>query len=675
DYDPRYEPQLDDPPLPGEHEGRPARDPGDLGPKLPHLPGLNGLRALGLLAVLVTAHDVDLLQGGFLGISSVFTLSGFLMATLALAEWSQTSNMLLGRFWDRRARNILPPYLAVVAFVVVLQVAMRVGSVPTFRGDMFAALGFVTNWRLAFPSEGFASSFTELSATTHLWPVSITVQVYLVFPLVFMLFMLVTGRQWRTSGYAFAVLAALSFGMAWTLAGTTDDRRLAYYGTHTRAGELLVGVVLAYLVLTPGFRSLLSKPLAMKIVRNGAAGALVALVALWFLVAQDSSSLFRGITLLNALLTAWVILAVTMPGPAASILGFAPLRHLGEISYASYLFHWPLYLLLTEDRLGLSGVALLGVRLGATLAAGALSYWAIQGPFRLQIVKVQPARVGAGLVGCAAVLAAAVFVLPVNPPANISLTVDDGRGPGDLEVVEPVSGEPVARVLLVGDEAAGSLASGFASWNQNPDHEDEQFLVDTHVTENCPLGGSGVRRDLGVEIEASLECEAWRPRLPKMLDAADYDVIVVVMGGADLGERKIGRHWQHLGDPAYDVWMAQQIDGLADVLSGNDVPVLWSTYPHMRKVDPDRPDNQWTDYDDNDPHRVDRLNELIRSTVAARDGFEIVDLTAWLFEIPRGEFNSEFRVGATFTEPGAQAAVEWLAPQVLEATGASSSDE
>ena len=671
-YEPRYEPRLDDaPPGPprGQRPPKPERDPGDLGPKLPHLPGLNGLRAVALLAVLVYAHDVDLLQGGFLGISSVFTLSGFLMATLALAEWSQTSHMLLGRFWDRRARNLLPPYLAVLAFVVVLQTVVRVGSVPTFRGDVFAAVGFVTNWRLAFPSEGFASSFAELSALTHLWPVSITAQVYLLFPLVFMLFMLVTGRQWRASGYAFAALAALSFGAAWMLSGTADERRIAYYGTHTRAGEILVGVVLAYLVLTPGFRTLLGKPAAMAVVRNGAIGALVVLLAMWFLVPQDSPSLFHGITLLNALLTAWVILAVTMPGPAASVLGFAPLRHLGEISFAAYLFHWPLYLLLDEDRTGMSGPLLLGVRLAATLAAGALSYWAIQGPFRLQIVKVKPATVGGGLVACAAVVAAAVFVLPVNPPANISLDVDDGRGPGDLEVVEPAIGDAAARVLVVGDEAAGSLTSGFVAWNEAPENEGQQFLVDTHVAERCPLGGSGLRRDLGQEVEASLECEAWRPRLPKMLDAADYDVIVVAMGATDVGERKIGRHWQHLGDPAYDVWMAQQIDGLADVLSDKDVPVLWATYPHLRVTDPDGAAGDWTAFDDNDPHRVDRLNELIRSTVAGRDGFEIVDLTAWLFDVPRGEFNPDIRVGSTFTEPGAQQAVTWLGPQVLTAAG------
>lgn len=674
-YDQGYDPRLDDnlpPPLPPPSRGRPQRpprakpDPGDRGPKLPHLPGLSGLRAVALLAVLAFAHDVDLMQGGYLGISSVFTLSGFLMATLALAEWSQTSELIWSRFWDRRARNIVPPYLAVLLVVVVLQTTVRVGSVPTFKGDVFASLGFVNNWRQAFPAEGFASSFTELSALRHLWPVSITVQAYLLFPLVFVLLMLVTGRQWRASGYIFSAFAALSFGAAWMLSGNAEARRIAYYGTHTRVGEMLVGVVLAYAVLTPRFRSLLSKPQVLNVVRNGAAVALVLLIALWYLVPLDSPSLFHGITALNAVLTAWVILAVTMPGPAASILGFAPLRYLGEISFAAYLFHWPLFLLLDEDRTGLSGPVLFAARLAATIAAGALVYWAVQTPFKWH-VKVPSLTLGAGFASVGAIVAVAVFVLPVNPPANISLAIDDGQGPGDLEVVRPaIGGSADVRVLLVGDEAVGSLTSGFAAWNEADGHEDQQFQIDTHVTPRCPLGGSGQRKLMGEVVDPSVECEAWRPRLPEMLEAGDYDVILVGMGGADLGERKIGRAWQHLGDPGYDVWMAEQIDGLADVLATKGVPVLWATYPHLRLAGPDG-SGSWTEFDDNDPLRVDRLNELIESTVSGRTNFEIVDLAAWLYDVPRGEFNPELRKGATFSEAGATQMVDLLAPKLADA--------
>lgn len=676
DYDQGYDLLEDEtPPPPPPTRGRPQRSsrtrtkpaPGDRGPELPQLPGLSGLRAVALLAVLAFAHDVDLMPGGYLGISTVFTLSGFLMATLALAEWSQTSELVWSRFWDRRARNIVPPYLAVLVFVVVLQTTIRVGSVPTFKGDVFASLGFINNWRQAFPAEGFASSFGELSALKHLWPVSITVQAYLLFPLVFVAIMLVTNRQWRASGYIFAGLAALSFGAAWVLSSNVEARRIAYYGTHTRVGEMLVGVVLAYAVLTPRFRKLLSNPQVLTIVRNGAVGALVLLVALWYLVPLDSPSLFHGVTALNAVLTAWVILAVTMPGPASSILGNLPLRYLGQISFAAYLVHWPLFLLLDEDRTGLSGPVLFLARLAATIAVGSVVYYAVQTPFRWH-VKVQSWALGAGFATAGACIAAAVFVLPVNPPANISLAIDDGQGPGDLEVVEPAVGDADVRVLLVGDEAAGSLISGFAAWNKAPDHEDLQFQIDTHVTPRCPLGGSGQRKVLGEEVEPTVECEAWRPRLPKMLEAGDYDVILVAMGGADLGERKIGRDWQHLGDPGYDVWMAEQIDGLGDVLAKKGVPVLWATYPHLRLTGPEGSSAPWTDFDDNDPHRVDRLNELIRSTVGSRNDFQVVDLAAWLYDVPRGEFNEEFRKGTSFSEAGATETVTWLAPQLDDAT-------
>jgi peptidoglycan/LPS O-acetylase OafA/YrhL len=647
-------------------------DPDDRGPKLPHLPALDGLRALALVAVLANASGLEAVRGGYLGISSVFTLSGFLLATLALAEWSQSSSLQLRRFWDRRARRILPPYLVVLLIIVALQATVRVGSVPTFRTDLFYSLGFAENWRLAFPAEGFTRSFNELSSLRHLWPIAITAQVYLVFPLVFVLLMLVTGRRWRTAGLLFALGAAASFGAAWRIGGNPDAREIAYYGTHTRVGELLVGVVLAYLVLTPRFRAFLSRATAMRVLRTGGVVALAALLGLWLLVPIDSPWLFHGVTALNAVLTAWVILAVTMPGPAATVLGFSPLRHLGEIAFAAYLLHWPLYLFLDEDRTGLDGPLLFAARLGATLVAGLAFWFAAEQPLRNQV------RVGRGQMLTAfgatgAIVVALAMVLPVNPPANISLDVDDGNGPGDLEVVMPsAGGSAAARVLVIGDQAAGSLVPGFTAWNSVS--ADQQLQVDTHVTPDCPLGGPGQRDSFGERLDPTIDCEAWRFRLPKMLEASDPDVIVVVMGLADLGSRRIDRNWVHFGDPAYDRFMADQIVGLADVLAGTGKPVLWATYPHQRiDPDPDDPARSWTDFDDNDPRRVDVLNELIYTQAGIRKDIEVADLDAWLNDVPLGPFNPEMRDGAELTEQGATAAVAWLAPQVLSAAGSTGS--
>jgi hypothetical protein len=96
--------------------------------------------------------------------------------------------------------------------------------------------------------------------------------------------------------------------------------------------------------------------------------------------------------------------------------------------------------------------------------------------------------------------------------------------------------------------------------------------------------------------------------------------------------------------------------------------VLWATIPHVRLAGED---GDWTLHDENDPRRVDRYNDLVRRAVGDREGFQLVDLTAWAQELPRGgEFSPDYRQdGATFTEAGATAAVDWLAPTVLEAAG------
>ena len=187
-------------------------------------------------------------------------------------------------------------------------------------------------------------------------------QLTLVLPLAFVGLMRLTGKRWRTAGAVVALGALGSFAAAWLTAGRSGNDGMAYYGTHTRAGELLVGAVLAYAVLSPGVRKAIATPAGIKAVRYGAPLALVALAWLWSTTSLYSANLFGGVTAVNAVLTAWVVFAVTIPGPAATVLGSQPLRTVGKLSYAAYLLHWPLYLLIDADRLGVDGPLLFGVR-------------------------------------------------------------------------------------------------------------------------------------------------------------------------------------------------------------------------------------------------------------------------------------------------------------------------
>jgi peptidoglycan/LPS O-acetylase OafA/YrhL len=638
-------------------------------PELPYVAGYDGLRALALLAILAFHQGIDAVRGGFLGISSFFTLSGFLLAALGLAEWAEHGRVDLGRYWENRTRRIVPLLVFTVGLVVVLQTTLRVGTGPGYRGDVLAALAQVLNWRFAFSGDGFASVLTDPSPVQHLWSVSLLIQLLVVLPLAFIGLMRAAGRRWRLVGIVFALAAAGSFLAARATAARSGNDGPAYYGTHTRAGELLVGVVLAYVVLSPRLRRLLDSPRGRQATRYGAPAALVVLAWLWHTTSLYSANLFAGVTAANALLTGWIILSVTAPGPLSTALGSVPLRWLGRVSYAAYLVHWPLFLLLDEDRTGLEGAALFGVRLAATLAAAAVLTYGLERPVRRLPLSRPQLAVGLG-VGTV-VVAAAVVVLPLQPPPGVSLAIGPGQGPGELDVVAP-SGPEELSITLVGGSLAGSLPAGFTAWNAK--HTDEQVRVHTQVAD-CPLAGAGEVRLAGRTLGEGDDCVAFGPRLPGLLDAAHADVVVVLPGVVELGDRRIDGRWRHLGEPAYDAWLRERLEDLATEVSAHADHVVWATTPHVRMA-PAR-GGDWADVAANDPARIDRLNELVRSVARDRRGVTLVDLDAWAHQLPDGgEFGTANRTeGRDLSESAAARAAVFLVPRLLEAAGPAPGDD
>jgi peptidoglycan/LPS O-acetylase OafA/YrhL len=633
-------------------------------PELPYLAGLDGLRAVALLAILAFHQGFEPVRGGFLGISSFFTLSGFLVAALALAEWSQDGRLALARFYETRAKRLLPLLVFTVALVVVLQTTLRVGTGPGFRGDVLAALGQVLNWRFALSGDGFASVLTDPSPVQQLWATSLFIQITIVFPLVFVGVMRVSGRRWRLAGGVFAVGAVGSFVLASRTAERAGNDGFAYYGTASRAGELLVGVVLAYAVLSPRIRTMLETPRGVSVLRWGTPVAVVGLAWLWHATSIYSADLFGGVTAANALLTAWLVLALMTPGPLAAVLGSVPLRTVGKISFAAYLLHWPLFLLIDDRRLDLPGPALFAVRLAVTLAAAAALTYGLERPLRrIALPRVQLA---AGLAGATAVVAVAAVVLPQQPPPGVSLAIGSGAsatGPGALDVVVP-QGPEDASIALVGGSLAGSLAPGFSDWNAAS--TGDQVRVSTHVAADCPLAGAGPVHLAGATVGEDDGCIAFAPRLPKLLDASHPDVVVVVPGVGDLGDRRIDGRWRHLGDPVYDAWISERLSDLADTLEDQGATVVWTTALSVRLAPAGGGD--WTDVAANDPIRTDRLNEIIHDVVRDRHRTTLLDLDAWAQQLPRGgEFGADNRAdGRDLTPAGADAAANWLVPQLVE---------
>ena len=387
-----------------------------------HIAALDGLRGLAVIAVLF--FHAGKLRGGFLGVDLFFALSGFLITGLLLAEVDRRGRVGLIAFWGRRFRRLLPAVLLLLVAVTVI--VTIVASVPeraaTLEDGPWAQF-YLANWHAIAGHRDYWASFELPRMFGHLWSLAIEEQFYMVWPIVVGLI------AWRASRPHRAVLVfcivASSLSLLWMIAlfNPSDPTRV-YIGTDTRASSLLLGALFA----TAPMRSAVGRVVKRS---TGAFTALVTMIAAvigasWFLVDGPSSQwLFRGGLFVHSLLSALLVaLCAANPRAVASrSIGVAPLAMIGVLSYSLYLWHWPIYALLTEQRTNLSGWPLFGVRIAVSFAAAALSKMLIEDPVRFRAPWAR-GRTGVAVLVSAMAGVGAFWVLVPHPdtaPAAFSL--------------------------------------------------------------------------------------------------------------------------------------------------------------------------------------------------------------------------------------------------------------
>jgi len=210
-----------------------------------YLPALDGLRGACLLAVLLFHSGFAWMSGGFLGVSTFFTLSGYLITTLLLAERAAHGRISLRRFWERRLRRLLPAALLTIALLVA---SARFWLPPAQREhlaeDALATLFYVVNWRFMSPQYAYNLIFTDPSPFQHFWSLAIEGQFYLVFPLLVGLVVRLGGGT-RALALLCTLLTLASMAVALARPSLADAQHRLYYGADARAGELLIGALLA----------------------------------------------------------------------------------------------------------------------------------------------------------------------------------------------------------------------------------------------------------------------------------------------------------------------------------------------------------------------------------------------------------------------------------------------
>ncbi len=192
-------------------------------------------------------------SGGFIGVDVFFVLSGYLVTQVLLGDVAATGSIRFGRFYARRVRRLLPASILAVVVTALVYAGAATSIEATEATDAFrAALLYVANWHFIDQATGYFATDTVRSPVLHMWSLSVEEQFYLLWPLLFGGLVWATASLGRHRRWALrdAVAAGALASAGWALALRADQPDRAYFGTDTRAYQLLAGALLA---LCPGW--------------------------------------------------------------------------------------------------------------------------------------------------------------------------------------------------------------------------------------------------------------------------------------------------------------------------------------------------------------------------------------------------------------------------------------
>ena len=302
-----------------------------------------------MIVVLCHAH-APLMAGGYVGVDVFFVISGFLITRWLVTRSIHEGHVPLSKFYGTRAKRILP---AAALTLIVTCIASwhwlnSVRAIQVLHDAVWSAF-FMANIHFAQVGTDYFAQGEPPSPLQHFWTLAVEEQFYLAWPLILAVAMALLGA--RTTGIDRRMLRRLflvasgiaALSLAYSIHDTSSNPTSAYFSTLARGWELGVGVMIALAV--PWIRKIGVWQRAL-MTWAGLAGILLATLL------YTSSTPFPGdAALLPVLSAALVIAGGIRPGPArgaVSVLRRPEFQLTGNISYALYLWHWPILVIAAE---------------------------------------------------------------------------------------------------------------------------------------------------------------------------------------------------------------------------------------------------------------------------------------------------------------------------------------
>jgi peptidoglycan/LPS O-acetylase OafA/YrhL len=343
---------------------------------------VDGLRALAVIPVVLFHAGFATFSGGYVGVDVFFVISGYLITTILLEQKNDGGYSIL-RFYERRARRILPALFFVMACCIPFALMwMPAYAYLGYSRSMAFAAAFLSNMHFLDETGGYFSGSSELQPLLHTWSLGIEGQFYLLFPL---LLALLARLDKGAQIVVLSAMIAASLGLAdW---GSRNFPEENFFFSLSRFWELLAGSVCAIILM---------KYDAPK--RGWLAGLGVAMILASVFIYDASVPSPSRYTILPVLGTMIVIVFTAPSSIVGKMLSLRLIVGIGVISYSAYLWHQPLFafarlrVLPHPSDLDMLILSVLAFGLGY------LTWRFIEEPFRSRgfSVKIPPYLIGLG---------------------------------------------------------------------------------------------------------------------------------------------------------------------------------------------------------------------------------------------------------------------------------------
>lgn len=333
---------------------------------------IQGLRTVAALLVAIYHIWFHRVSGG---VDAFFVIAAYFAMT-SFAKFDRVGFGAVATYWANTARRIFPmTSVVILATIIGILVFAPLSGWRDHIQHATASLLFFENWWLAINGVDYLQQGAAVSPFQQMWALSVQAQFYLLMPLVIWAAFRVAGLGSRNPLKACSLLLiALSLAsFAYNLSVTASHQPWAYFDSVARAWEFFAGALLA--LHLPGLK--IGRRLAWVV------GGVSLLVLVSFAAVVPVASAFPGwAALVPVVATAGIVVSAAR-GVGPALLRWPVVTKLGDISFAFYLWHWPVLiltrLLLQEEQVGLAvGV---GVILMSAALAFATTYW-LEKPFR-----------------------------------------------------------------------------------------------------------------------------------------------------------------------------------------------------------------------------------------------------------------------------------------------------